>query len=298
MYTIKRAAELTGVPAATLRAWERRYAVVAPQRTPSGYRLYDARTLADLEVMNALVSGGWSPRQAADEVSRRRVAGLTQEPPRNGHPRNGGGFLAAATTLHDRVDGFVEAAAQLDASSLHAILGDALSRSAIESVIVDWLMPALRKLGEAWEAGDVSVAGEHLASQIVLRRLGAAYEAAGPRPGGQRIVVGLPPGAHHEIGALAFSVLARRAGADVLFVGPNLPAPDWAFAVTCHRAHHAVLAVTMREDVATAQATVAALRRDCPGVEVHVGGAGSAAVTDVHHVVDDLQSAALRLARG
>ena len=40
MYTIKRAAELTGISVATLRAWERRYGVVHPQRSDGGYRLY------------------------------------------------------------------------------------------------------------------------------------------------------------------------------------------------------------------------------------------------------------------
>lgn len=43
MVTIKRAAELTGVPEHTLRAWERRYGLVAPARTDGGYRLYDGQ---------------------------------------------------------------------------------------------------------------------------------------------------------------------------------------------------------------------------------------------------------------
>ena len=34
-------AALTGVSPATLRAWERRYTVVEPERTESQYRLYD-----------------------------------------------------------------------------------------------------------------------------------------------------------------------------------------------------------------------------------------------------------------
>ena len=66
MYTIKRAAELTGIPVATLRAWERRYAVVRPERSSGGYRLYDDRALADLVLMQALVDQGWSAGQAAD----------------------------------------------------------------------------------------------------------------------------------------------------------------------------------------------------------------------------------------
>lgn len=65
MYTIKRAAELTGIPAATLRAWERRYDLVDPQRTESGYRLYDEQTLDRIREMVALVADGWTASTAA-----------------------------------------------------------------------------------------------------------------------------------------------------------------------------------------------------------------------------------------
>ena len=71
MYTIKRAAELTGVSAATLRAWERRYDVVEPQRTDAGYRLYDDEALARLRTMAELVADGWTASNAAAEAVRR-----------------------------------------------------------------------------------------------------------------------------------------------------------------------------------------------------------------------------------
>ncbi len=71
MYTIKRAAELTGISVATLRAWERRYAVVTPARSDGGYRLYDAADVRALAIMNSLVNEGWSARQAAQETLAR-----------------------------------------------------------------------------------------------------------------------------------------------------------------------------------------------------------------------------------
>src|SRR3954449_5073905 len=71
MYTIKRAAELTGISVATLRAWERRYAVVSPQRSDGGYRLYGPEDVRALAIMNSLVNEGWSAREAAAETTRR-----------------------------------------------------------------------------------------------------------------------------------------------------------------------------------------------------------------------------------
>ena len=68
VYTVKRAAALTGISADTLRMWERRYGVVAPVRTEGGYRLYDA-AITRLTAMHALVNAGWAPREAAAQVA-------------------------------------------------------------------------------------------------------------------------------------------------------------------------------------------------------------------------------------
>lgn len=57
---IREVARQTGVNAVTLRAWERRYGLVVPQRTPKGHRLYSAahvqRILAILTWLNRGVS--------------------------------------------------------------------------------------------------------------------------------------------------------------------------------------------------------------------------------------------------
>ena len=74
MFTIKRAAELTGVPEHTLRAWERRYGLVQPSRTASGYRLYDEEAVSLITAMKELVGAGWSAREAAAEAARRAHA--------------------------------------------------------------------------------------------------------------------------------------------------------------------------------------------------------------------------------
>src|SRR5215216_794673 len=69
VYTVKHAAALTGIPADTLRMWERRYHVVAPVRSEGGYRLYDDAAIARLTAMHALVEAGWAPRRAAEQVT-------------------------------------------------------------------------------------------------------------------------------------------------------------------------------------------------------------------------------------
>lgn len=270
MYTIKRAAELTGLSVATLRAWERRYGIVTPQRTESGYRLYDTEAVHALSVMNALVQEGWTPKLAAEEAERRLAgggevpapvaAGLVREPAAEGTPAD-----------PDR-EAFVDAAAQLDAVALADLLDLAFSRGSFESVVDGWLMPALRALGDAWAAGRVSVAGEHMASYAVQRRLAAAYEAAGPRALGPRVIIGLPPGARHELGLLAFATAARRVGLSTVYVGADLPAEDWSAAVAANEAVCVVLSAPNGRDLRALRRVVEDLRAAHPGIVIAVGG--------------------------
>ena len=80
VYTVGRAAALTGVPSGTLRTWEQRYGVVLPQRSAGNYRLYDDEAVRRLSVMGSLVKAGWSARAAAQHVSTTRPPPLQSSP--------------------------------------------------------------------------------------------------------------------------------------------------------------------------------------------------------------------------
>src|SRR5690606_28315678 len=97
-------------------------------------------------------------------------------------------------------EAFVDAAAALDAMGLSAVLDEMFAQASYETVIERYLLVVMDALGEAWASGRVSVAGEHLASHAVMRRIGVAYEAAGPFRDGPRVLLGLAPGRRHEIG--------------------------------------------------------------------------------------------------
>jgi methylmalonyl-CoA mutase cobalamin-binding subunit len=268
MYTIKRAAERAGVPVTSLRAWERRYGVVRPARTNAGYRLYDDAAVARLQTMRRLIAAGWSASAAAGVVISGDVPAELAEPP--GAPAASG--VVAQVLLGQLLDG----ARRVDP----AVVGDALDhmfvRASFELMVDELLFPALRALGDAWAAGSVSVAGEHLVSQAVLQRLLAAFAAAGTEPAGPgSIVVGLPPGSQHEIGALSFATVCRRRGLPVVYLGQNLPVADWITASAQARA--AVLGVARSRDVRPALQAAHAIRESYPGTIVALGGAAAPA---------------------
>ena len=262
MYSVKHAAAMTGISAATLRMWERRYAVVEPGRSASGYRMYDDAAVRRLSAMRALVEAGWSPRLAAEQV-RSGTTGGTAEPLRDtAVPPPESGDIEALARVAERFDG----------SRISAILDRAFDAGSFEEVVDGWLMPALQELGDAWRRGQVSVAGEHFVSATVHRRLAAVLDALPAPDGAPRVMVGLARGSRHELGVLAFAAMLRRAGLDVVYVGGDLPPESWVVALQGERPDAVVLGVPSSDDIAAVRDTVAALRAAHPDLSVFLGG--------------------------
>jgi MerR family transcriptional regulator, light-induced transcriptional regulator len=284
LFTIKQAALRVGVTEATLRTWERRYGVVSPERTDAGYRLYDPPALAALTTMRQLIETGWSTSAAARAIVDGEIPLARDSPPTTALP---------ATTAATHLQAFLDAASRLDPRGVEASLDQGFSRGSFEYAVDAWLFPALVALGEGWARGEIDIAGEHMASHQVLRRLGAAFEAAGTRTRGPKVVVGLPPGSLHELGALAFATAARRLGHDVLYLGPDVPDHSWLTAVRSHDANAAVLSVVTTLDHRRAGQTVRKLRAHHPDLLIACGGAhGTSLAADVHTLPHGIADAA------
>lgn len=275
MYTIKQAAVRSGVSVPLLRAWERRYRIVEPARTAAGYRLYDDAALDRIRTMRRLVDAGWTPSTAAGAILSGEPIDVPDDAP--GVSLDGSDGRAAAVGASELVDGFVEAAIAFDAERLELVLDRMFAVGTFESVADDLLLPALVALGVAWSDGRLGVAGEHAASHAALRRLGAAFQAAGraSSPDGA-ILVGMPPTVRHELGALAFGTAARRAGLPVLYLGPDLPVDDWVTAAHRTNARAAVIGVMTGADVRPAVEVAQALRKAEPELPILFGGRGAA----------------------
>lgn len=274
MFTIKRAVELTGIAAGTLRAWEQRYGIGTPARTESGYRVYDQRAIDEILAMQKLVESGWTHHEAAKEVLRPRA------------PRDAAIFQANTAAFPELSSEFLEAARALDVERLGAALDRAFSSGSYEFVIDSWLIPTLRLLGDEWTAGRMDIASEHFASNAIMRRLSSAFESSAVGQTNTKVLVGTPAGSFHEIGALALAVALRRRGVGVVYLGINIPAEAWVTAVNQHKATGAVISAVMKVDVIPAQKIVDELNRSCKGVKIVVGGANARSIHNATLVSD------------
>lgn len=253
MLTVKQAAAITGVSEATLRAWERRYAVVRPSRSHGGYRLYSDDEITRLRHMAALVAAGMTAGQAATKASDFTPIA---DPPE---------------TDPSTEDALARAARTLDPARLDRVVQDAFAQAPFETVVRDWIVPQIRRLGDEWEAGRVTIAHEHFASARLMRAIGTVFDAA-VDASGPEVLVGLPGGDRHEIALFCFATCLRRRGINVAYLGADVPASTWAESATQRQARAVVLGVTATTNEAEAQAAIDLLTEAQPPVGCFVGG--------------------------
>jgi DNA-binding transcriptional MerR regulator len=202
-------ARRTGVSPELLRAWEQRYGLLQPTRTPGGFRLYSAADEARVQRMQRLVAGGLAAAQAARLVlSRDEPAPPTASPP--------------ATTLEEAAGNLTASLDRLDEQAANTALDRLFAAYTVETVLQEVVLPYLHRLGERWEAGEVSVAQEHFASNLLRGRLLGLAQGWG-QGRGRAAVLACVPGEHHELGLLAFGVALRHRGWRITYLGTDSP---------------------------------------------------------------------------
>ncbi|MGD2074760.1 MAG: MerR family transcriptional regulator [Gammaproteobacteria bacterium] len=211
VYPIRTISSLTGVNAVTLRAWERRYGLIRPHRTPKGHRLYTERDLERIKRVLELLDQGVAISQASQLLDR---------PAEARHPPAEAGESDVWQQYQARMLGALE---QFDEAALDGAYNDALSLYPVELVNTRLVTPLLRLLGQRWKMNPGGVAQEHFFSVYLRNKLGARIHHLNVRRKGQLLLIACLPGEQHEIGMLMFALAAVSHGYPVLLLGANLP---------------------------------------------------------------------------
>ena len=206
-YEIHEVAELTGLAAARLRAWERRYEVVRPRRMRNGYRAYTADQVALLRAFARLIESG---ERIGDLAGRPREEVLAQAEARSldGTPH---------ATL-------VEAVRAFDRERLEGLVAQQLALRGLRAFAEDVVLPLARAVGDLWALGKIPIAGEHLASEVVLHALKGGLRVS--RGTGPLLVGACLPGERHEWGLLATLAVAQETGWRIHYLGADLPVEE------------------------------------------------------------------------
>lgn len=228
LFNTKAVVHQTGVPAPTLRAWERRYGILSPRRGENDYRLYSERDMMMVSWLRERVETGMTISQA--------IALLRSLEPARRRGRRGAKSAAAviaegvaapvAPALDRLAVGDLAAAliaqfANLDEYSANRTIAHALAVFTVEDVCLQLFTSVLAEIGRQWSEGRVSVTVEHFASALIRGQLESLFRAAAAGEQGALVLVGCAPGELHELGALMVALFLRRAGMRVAYLGQN-----------------------------------------------------------------------------
>jgi DNA-binding transcriptional MerR regulator len=191
----------------TIRAWERRYGLLAPRRTSGGFRLYTEDDVRRVRAMREHLSTGL----AAAEAARLVVDSWT--PAAVGAPS---GELGA------EAERLAAALARFDSAAANASLDRLLATFSLDTVLDDVVVPYFSELGKRWEHGEASVGEEHYASNLVRARLLGLARGWG-QGGGRRAILACAPGEQHDLGLLCFGLALRDRGWRIDFLGADTP---------------------------------------------------------------------------
>ena len=262
-------AELTGVPAATLRAWERRYGIPTPARTASSYRLYSDVDVVELKRLRDLCSSGMAIAEAAQLVRVDREGKAPSTPPPAGE-------LASASAM--ALDALLAAVRDFDPERIQQEVSRALFVGSAQEVFEGVFAPALRQIGDLWHQGQLSVAQEHLASGYILGVVGSLVRLVQPSDARWRLVLASVEDEEHAIGLHGVAIQMAGWGIQSTILGGRTPPQAIADAIEHLNPDAVGLSITMGRSPAAAVAMLDAYALACGNRPWFVGGSGAASV--------------------
>jgi len=237
----------TGLSADVIRAWERRYGSVKPQRTETNRRLYSGRDIEQLLLMSRAVALGRRisdvARLSPDELIRLvSIDGLDQEQiPVTVAKRS-------RESVRNQFNACLAAIQTLDPLALETALVNAAAAVSVPILLNEIVSTLVVHIGEQWRNGSLRPCHEHMTTAVLRSFLGEMALSKNMAGTGPVLVVTTPAGQHHELGALMVAIIAASGGWQSLYLGPNTPHDEIAFATTAKTAAAVALSISYPAD--------------------------------------------------
>jgi DNA-binding transcriptional MerR regulator len=253
-YPIRTASEMTGVNAVTLRAWERRYGLIKPLRTPKGHRLYTLQHINLINQVREKLACGMSISRIASELFA--------------HQQD-------EDTTNDIWQGYcnrmISSVSNFDERGMDNVYNEAMTLYPVDIVTDRLIVPLLKHLGELWATNKGRVAEEHFFSIYLRNKIGARLHHQNLQNDGKKIVAACLPGERHEFGILLFALNAHSRGFRIVQLGADMPVGELAAVAAITHADAIVLAGSAHADCAQTMRSLKSLISET-AVPVFFGG--------------------------
>jgi len=231
-FTIRDLENLSGIKAHTIRIWEQRYSFLKPARTDTNIRYYtndDLKTILNISILNKY---GYKishiNKMSASDVET-RVAELN----------------IAGAKYEKIVNELIQLMVDLDTIGFEKVLEKQITASGIEKTIIKIIFPFFERIGILWQTGHINPAQEHLTSNIIRQKLIVGIDQAKPLLKVKKsFLLFLPEREHHELGLLLVYYLLKRRGAEVSYIGANVPLKDAQFVAEAKKPDYVYIHLT------------------------------------------------------
>lgn len=216
LYPIREVSRLTGVNSVTLRAWERRYGLIRPQRTPKGHRLYARDDIERIERILHWLNRGVSVSQVGD---------LLEQPESDG---------TLVTTDGDWVgqrQQLINAIQALDLARLESLYNQSLALYPVDVCLGEIWQPVIAQLDELWGARLGDALQRHTLEAFLRTRIGTRLYHANLTARGPHLLLTPLPESGGTLWPLLFALAASHAGYRVQMMDAPLPHAELSLAV-------------------------------------------------------------------
>ena len=275
----------TGVPANTLRTWQRRYGFPAAARTDGGQRVYAPECVEQVRLVARGIELGHRPAHlvVAPLADLRALCGGATEPGAASGPRPAPATASPLSIVPTPsppggVDAWLGFVAALDGESLDRAFRAELARAGLDAFLDRWAGPFLEAVGVAWATGRLQPFQEHFAAERLREFLVACWRPMAESNVGPVAILTTVPGERHGLGLHIAACSAAAAGWRIIFLGVETPLPDIAACVAQAGAAAVLVSVSSAASAAQVAWDLQALQARLPvGVSLVVGGAGAPA---------------------
>jgi MerR family transcriptional regulator, light-induced transcriptional regulator len=258
-YNIKAVSKMLDIQPGTLRAWERRYQMIAPVRNDSGHRLYTEEHVEILRWLVSKINQGFTISQAVSLLENSTLSLENAEAPQR-----------------DRVDEIgdklLNALMEFNSSKAHDLIDQAFSLFTIDKTVIDLLGPILIKVGDLWEEGSITTAHEHFASSFIRSRIEGLSNSFPHNSFLPKSIAVCGPGERHELGLLIYTLYLRWKGFDVVFLGTSLAENDLEAVVEKVKPRFLFLSCTLDENREATLKLAGEINKIYPDLIIGLGG--------------------------
>jgi MerR family transcriptional regulator, light-induced transcriptional regulator len=212
-YNIKDVEALTNIKAHTIRIWEQRYNIAAPDRTEGNSRRYSEEELKKLMNIAFLNRNGIKISFLAsmtDSQINEKVKQLYLKKREN----------------DDFVNNMIESLITQDDKEFAQLFDQSVLQFGFEGCFNKVIKPLFYQIGILWQTGTIDATQEHFISNFVRQKLLAATDSLPEGDKKRTFLLFLPDNEMHELGLLFYQYILKKRGFNVVYLGQSVPVEE------------------------------------------------------------------------